>query len=162
MGPMGSFISAGANAVKSHLGGHNTSDTGGFNMLGMAGIASSLLQQTGGISRVLAKLQDAGLGDIAASWMGSDANLPLSGDQLQQTLGGDTLNNLAQGTGTDGQGLASQLATMLPNLIDQFTPAGAVDGMPDLGAITGLLPKFYKDLKTLPTCNGLLYAGSAR
>jgi len=35
---------------------------------------------------------------------------------------------------------------MLPTLIDQFTPAGGVDGdgMPDLGAITGLLSKFIK------------------
>ena len=146
MGLMDSLISAGANAAKSHLDGQNTSDTGGLNILGLAGIASSLLQQSGGISGILAKFQDAGLGDIAASWMGSDTNLPVSGDQLQQALGGDTLDNLAQGTGTDGQGLASQLANMLPNLIDQFTPAGAVDGdgMPDLGSITGFLGKFIK------------------
>ena len=146
MGLMDSLISAGANVAKSQLGDHNTGDAGEFSMLGMAGIASSLLQQSGGISGLMAKFQDAGLGDIAASWMGSDANLPVSGDQLQQALGGDTLNNLAQGSGTDGPGLASQLATMLPTLIDQFTPAGGVDGdgMPDLGAITGLLSKFIK------------------
>ena len=48
MGLMDSLISAGANVAKSQLGDHNTGDAGGFSMLGMAGIASSLLQQSGG------------------------------------------------------------------------------------------------------------------
>jgi uncharacterized protein YidB (DUF937 family) len=64
---MDSLISASANVAKSQLGDHNTVDAGGFSMLGMAGIASSLLQQSGGISGLMAKFQDAGLGDIAAS-----------------------------------------------------------------------------------------------
>lgn len=146
MGLMDSLINPGVNAAKSHLGGQTATGTGGLDLASLAGIASSLLQQNGGINGVMAKLQGAGLGDIAASWMGNGDNLPVSGDQLQQAFGNDTLSNLAQGTGTDGNGLASQLASMLPGLIDQFTPKGAVegDGMPDLGAIAGLLGKFMK------------------
>ena len=146
MGLMDSLINAGVNAAKSHLGGQTATGTGGLDLASLAGIASSLLQQNGGINGVMAKLQGAGLGDIAASWMGHGDNLPVSGDQLQQAFGNDTLSNLAQGTGTDGNGLAAQLASTLPGLIDQFTPKGAVegDGMPDLGAIAGLLGKFMK------------------
>ena len=144
MGLMDSLINTGLDAAKSKLSGQGAIHSGGLDLASLASIASALLQQSGGITGVVSKLQNAGLGDIAASWMGSEANLSLSGEQVQQAFGADTIANLAQGTGSTGDGLAAQLANILPGLIDQLTPNGKIQsgGMPDLGAISGTLSRF--------------------
>src|SRR5271154_4113856 len=49
----------------------------------------------GGLNAIVAKLQQAGLGDQVKSWIGSGANLPITADQLHQVLGNDTVRQLA-------------------------------------------------------------------
>ncbi len=49
----------------------------------------------GGLTAIVAKLQQAGLGDQVKSWIGSGANLPITADQLHQVLGNDTVRQLA-------------------------------------------------------------------
>ena len=49
----------------------------------------------GGLSAIVAKLQQAGLGEQVKSWIGNGQNLPITADQLQQVLGSDTVKQLA-------------------------------------------------------------------
>ena len=49
----------------------------------------------GGLSAIVAKLQQAGFGDQVKSWIGNGQNLPITAEQLQQVLGSDTVKQLA-------------------------------------------------------------------
>ena len=49
----------------------------------------------GGLSAIVAKLQQAGFGDQVKSWIGNGQNLPITAEQLQQVLGSDVAKQLA-------------------------------------------------------------------
>ena len=51
--------------------------------------------QGGTLNAIVAKLQQAGLGDQVKSWIGTGQNLPISADQLKQVLGSDVVRQLA-------------------------------------------------------------------
>lgn len=109
-------------------------------------IAQQLIQQSGGIEGLLAKLQSGGLTQQAASWVSTGANLPVDGNQLSQALGGDLMGQLASQAGMDSAQLSGGLAQLLPQLIDQVTPQGSTAGADDLlgqglGALASLLNK---------------------
>jgi uncharacterized protein YidB (DUF937 family) len=71
------------------------------------------------------KLEAAGLGSLAASWVGTGSNLPVSTDQITHALGSDTVSGLGARLGLSHQDAASALAHMLPQVIDKLTPKGA-------------------------------------
>src|SRR5258708_31821563 len=50
----------------------------------------------GGLSAIVAKLQQAGLGDQVKSWIGNGQNLPITAEQLQQVLGSDNVSQFAE------------------------------------------------------------------
>ena len=52
----------------------------------------------GGLSAIVAKLQQAGFGDQVKSWIGTGQNLPITDEQLQQVLGSDTASNWRRGS----------------------------------------------------------------
>jgi uncharacterized protein YidB (DUF937 family) len=104
------------------LGG--SSPAGGGNQL--VKLALQVLQQNGGLTGVLEKLETSGLGQQAASWVGTGANLPVSPDQISQALGEANLGELAAKLGLPAGTATSDLAEVLPRLIDQMTPQGRV------------------------------------
>jgi len=100
----------------------------------------------GGLEGLIAKFQQAGLGDVVASWIGTGQNKAISGDQLGQVLGNDTLSGLARQLGLGSGDVAGQLSSILPGLVDKLTPAGqapagglgnAEDLLGSLGALLG-------------------------
>lgn len=99
----------------------------------------------GGLAGLMAKFQQAGMGEQVQSWVGNGENLPVSGAQMAQALGGDTLSGLATQMGTSQGDAAQQLSQLLPELINKFTPAGqapaaGLGGNSDLmGMLGGLL-----------------------
>lgn len=98
--------------------------------------------QGGGLQGLMGTLQNAGLGDALASWIGTGQNMPVSGDQIQQALGdGGQLQQLAQATGLSQGDAASHLSEMLPELIDKLTPNGEVP-QGGLGDLAGMLSQF--------------------
>lgn len=82
--------------------------------------------QSGGLSGLLQKLQEGGLGEQAASWVSTGQNLPVSGDQLKNILGGGQLGQIASQLGMSEDDAAGGLAGMLPQVIDKLTPDGQV------------------------------------
>ncbi len=93
---------------------------------GTARMAIEIFNQYGGLSGILAKFQESGLADIAASWVGTGENKPISSNQIMDVLGADTINEMANKFDLDANVLSSQLAEHLPKVIDKMTPNGEV------------------------------------
>ncbi len=99
-------------------------------IIGMLGAGG----QGGGLAALVQKFQQAGLGDVVASWIASGPNRAISAEQLGRVLGGDNaLGGVAQQAGMDGNALMGQLAQLLPQLVDQLTPEGR---LPDGGQLS--------------------------
>jgi uncharacterized protein YidB (DUF937 family) len=95
----------------------------------------------GGLGGLMAKFQQAGLGDVISSWVGSGENKPISGDQISQALGPDTISDLASKLGLNTGDAAGQLSQILPGLIDKLTPQGSApaNGLGNSGDLLGML-----------------------
>ena len=78
----------------------------------------------GGLNAIVAKLQQAGLGDQVKSWIGNGQNLPITAEQLQQVLGSDTVKQLAARFNIPVDQLAKVLAQQLPAAVDHPSPDG--------------------------------------
>ena len=102
--------------------------SGGTENKGLLQQAISLIEspEVGGLSGLIEKFQNGGLGDVAASWVGKGENLPVSGDQIRSVLGDDTIRGIAEKLGLSGGDASSSLAELLPQVIDKLTPEGKV------------------------------------
>jgi uncharacterized protein YidB (DUF937 family) len=78
----------------------------------------------GGLSAIVAKLQQAGFGDQVKSWIGNGQNLPITAEQLQQVLGSDTVKQLAARYNIPVDQITQILAHQLPNAVDKASPDG--------------------------------------
>jgi uncharacterized protein YidB (DUF937 family) len=72
------------------------------------------LGQGGGLAGLVQTLQKNGLAEIVNSWVGTGANLPVSPQQL------------AAKAGVSPEAAGSQLAALLPGLVDKLTPEGKI------------------------------------
>ena len=95
----------------------------------------------GGLGGLMAKFQQAGLGDVIGSWIGSGQNQAISGDQLHQVLGSSAVSELAGKLGIDVGTTTSQLTQLLPELINHLTPQGQAPaaGLGSSGDLMGML-----------------------
>ncbi len=119
---------------------------GGTQQTPAMGLASGVLemltsQQTGGLQGLVQTFTKKGLGDIVSSWVSTGPNLPVSGSQIQNALGSDAINSLAEKAGVAPDAAGSILAQVLPGLVDKLTPEGKI---PESG---GLLEKGLDILK---------------
>ena len=96
-------------------------------------IALQMLQQNGGLSGVLSKMQQAGYGQQAQSWIGTGQNMPIDPGALSQIFGRGQLGQIAQQLGVSQEEAAGGLAQTLPQVVDQMTPQGQIpDNQSDL------------------------------
>ncbi|MFL6657539.1 MAG: YidB family protein [Massilia sp.] len=93
---------------------------------GLMGGLLGMLEQSGGLPMLLQKLQQSGLQDQVASWVGTGENHTVSGDQIKDALGDDQVSDLARQAGIAPEHAATGLAQILPQLINQLTPGGSV------------------------------------
>ena len=101
----------------------------------MIQMALQMLQQNGGIEGLLAKFQQAGMGQQAQSWIGTGQNMPISPDALSQIFGHGQLGQIAQQMGISPEEAAGGLSQALPHVVDQITPGGEIpEGHNDLVA----------------------------
>ncbi len=80
----------------------------------------------GGLSDLIGRLTAGGASQQVNSWVGPGENHPIQPGQLGGALGGNILNELSARTGMSQQDLLNQLATVLPQLINNLTPKGRV------------------------------------
>ena len=135
MGLLDSLVGA---ALGGQQGGQAQS-AGGIDPQVLMGIVGALMNSSGGLSGILGKLQQGGLGDAAASWVGTGANQPVSADALGGALGPDLMGMIAKQLGGNQQQAAGTMADLLPGLIDQLTPQGQVPADNGMGALGSLL-----------------------
>ena len=111
----------------------------------LQGILGMVSQQPGGLAGLIQAFQSKGLGDVAASWVGAGANLPISPDQLQNVLGSDAVSSLASKFGLSSEDVSGRLSELLPQVVDKLTPNGQVeDGASlDMGKALGMLQRMF-------------------
>jgi len=80
----------------------------------------------GGLSAIVAKLEQAGFGDQVRSWIGNGQNLPITAEQLQEVLGSDTVRQLAAKFNIPVDQLSKVLAQALPDAVDHASPKGTL------------------------------------
>ena len=80
----------------------------------------------GGLPKLLLSFEGSGLGEIAQSWVSKGRNLPVSADQITQVMGPGAIGQLAQRFGVAPEQAASQIAQLLPQIVDTLTPNGSV------------------------------------
>jgi len=90
--------------------------------------SSSILDGLGGL---IGKLTQGGAGQQVNSWVGPGQNEPIQPGQLGGALGGGVLDELSKRTGMSQQELLNQLATVLPQLINNMTPKGRMPTLAD-------------------------------
>ena len=78
----------------------------------------------GALGGLVSHMQANGAGNVANSWVGTGANLPISGAQLSQMLGPDLMNKITASTGLSADQITSQLSAVLPQIVDHLTPNG--------------------------------------
>ncbi len=121
------------NVLMNMLGGGQQAGTGatpqaqnqGQNQ-GMGGIA-------GGLGGLISAFQQAGLGQVAQSWVGNGPNQPVSPQQLQNVFGSNQVQDMASQAGMPPHDFLSQLSQHLPNAVNGLTPNGKV---PDEGTVS--------------------------
>lgn len=90
----------------------------------LLGSVMGLINNQGGIGALLQKLQDSGLSDQVASWVGHGENQAVSGAQIADALGENTVQDIAQQAGISPEHAATGLAQLLPQIIDKLSPDG--------------------------------------
>ncbi len=78
----------------------------------------------GALGGLVSHFQNNGMGDVAKSWVGTGANMPINGAQLSQVLGPDMVAKIAASTGMTPDQILAQLSTVLPQVVDHLTPGG--------------------------------------
>ena len=116
---------------------------------GLGGVLGELLGNdgaAGGLGGLVAKFNQAGLGDVISSWIGKGENTPVSADQISGALGGDLVGNIAAKLGIDPAQASRQLSELLPGLIDKLTPDGTAPegGLGNTGDLMGMLGGLLK------------------
>ena len=88
----------------------------------------------GGLTEIVSKLSTGGNAAQVNSWIGHGANQPIQPGQLGSALGQQTISDLAAKSGLSQQELLAQLSAVLPQLINNLTPAGRLPTAAELAA----------------------------
>jgi uncharacterized protein YidB (DUF937 family) len=126
-------------------GGAGRPQAAPVNQTQLGGLAQAVITmlndpRVGGIDGLMRRFQEAGLGDVASSWIGTGQNRPIDPSQLERVFP-DDVTRMAQQVGLPPQQGGSLLAQLLPALIDQLTPQGRVPQQNQMSDLTGQLLK---------------------
>ena len=96
-----------------------------------------LLERVGGVDGLQQKFEQAGLGDVADSWIGTGSNKSVSPDQVKDALGQQQVEQIANDAGVSTDDAAAGLSRVLPEAVDNVTPSGHVPSTGDVRAQFG-------------------------
>jgi uncharacterized protein YidB (DUF937 family) len=77
-----------------------------------------------GLGGLIDQFQKKGLGDVVDSWVNRGKNKSVAPDQVTVALGGDVVDELSRRSGLSRDQVVTELARMLPNVVDNLTPDG--------------------------------------
>jgi uncharacterized protein YidB (DUF937 family) len=87
-------------------------------------LVKDYIEKHGGVDGVVSEFEKTGFGQQAKSWVSNGPNLPITAEQVKQTLGSGKVKELADKFGIPVDKVAEQLAKYLPTAIDKATPEG--------------------------------------
>lgn len=90
----------------------------------LATLINGYIEKRGGLQNVLQDFEKSGYGEKVKSWVGNGPNLPISAEQVQQTLGSDRVKELGNKFGIPMDKVSAALAEYLPKVVDKATPEG--------------------------------------
>lgn len=141
MGLFDSIAGQVAQQAASALSGNSSADDNQI-MTMLTGLLNN--PQIGGIGGLVSAFQKNGLGDVVASWISNNTNLPISAEQIQSVLGQGPLQDVANKMGLSSGDVASALSERLPGLVDQLTPNGQLPSGDLMVQGLGMLKGFMK------------------
>ncbi|MCL5735681.1 MAG: YidB family protein [Actinobacteria bacterium] len=107
---------------------------GGLGDNDVSAVVTNLMGEGGKqLPGLLEKFHAGGFGNLAQSWVGKGANLPVSADQIKSVLGSDAVAQIAAKLGISPDQAAAKVSAVLPQIIDKLTPDGVV---PDPEAVS--------------------------
>lgn len=99
----------------------------------MLPLAMRWVQQNGGIGEVLKRFQQKGYKQQAQSWVATGDNQDLQPDAIDEVVGQQELQQMAQRLGVPEAEVKQAFAEILPEMVNQLTPQGQVP--PDADAV---------------------------
>lgn len=126
---LNSLLQNGAQLFQSQL---DTDRDGQVDMSEISSALMSLFSNNQGqfnLSSIISSMQKGGNNDLmelAASWLGSGENKPISGNQLFDILGRDNILAFAKRLGINETSALSGLQEALPKMVDQASPNGSL------------------------------------
>lgn len=99
-------------------------------------------RKSGGFAGFLDSFRSSGLGSAVDSWVLTGNNESISGDDVRNALGSDTVATLANKTGVDEGTAASALGGIIPGVVDTLTPDGE---LPDEESLLSRIGGFLSD-----------------
>jgi uncharacterized protein YidB (DUF937 family) len=79
-----------------------------------------------GLKSLITKFEENGMHNQVHSWRSGSDNEKISGAELEQALGRDTVEEIARDAGVPVEEVEHELAIVLPLVIDRFTPNGDI------------------------------------
>jgi uncharacterized protein YidB (DUF937 family) len=83
------------------------------------------------------QFQQKGLGDTIDSWVNRGKNKDITSRQVSDALGSDVVDQLSRRTGLSRDEVISELANVLPNVVDRMTPDGRLPTQRELERLWG-------------------------
>lgn len=118
-------------------------------MLMLLPLAMRWVQRNGGMGAVLDRFRQKGYGGQMQSWVAAGDNQPIDGEAVEQVVGHDDLQQMAQRLGVPEHEVRQAFAEVMPEMVDQLTPEGRLpqeaDEVLDEGAQA--LEKEIEDVK---------------
>ncbi len=100
-------------------------------------VASMLMN--GGLQKILGRLQQGGKGAVGQSWVSTGPNEAIDAADVKQALDDEELASIAQQLGVSEDEAAEAVARVLPDVVDQATPAGELPDDDELDRTFGRL-----------------------
>ena len=90
-----------------------------------------------GLGGLMKQFQQKGLGDTIDSWVNRGKNKDITSRQVSDALGSDVVDQLSRRTGLSRDEVISELAKVLPNVVDRMTPEGRLPTQRELERLWG-------------------------
>ena len=82
--------------------------------------------QSGGLHGLVDQFVVQGLGEVVNSWISTLENKPVSISQIRRVLGREMIDQIASQAHMSRKEASSQIALLLPQLVDKLTPSGRI------------------------------------
>ena len=90
-----------------------------------------------GLGALIKQFQGKGLGETVDTWINTGANKDLAPREVSVALGRDIVDELSRRSGLSRDQVLTQLARMLPNVVDRLTPQGRLPTLQEMARLMG-------------------------